>query len=297
MKARIILTALIALCLGSVCRSQNLTDLIISEVQVDSVLLDNGYGVKSPWIEILNTSGGTVKFGGCFLSDERTNLRKYYISKRDAASVVGPKQLVVFYADAFTEGGTFHTNFSLERGSTVYLVSNDGRTVIDSLKVPVDLEPGKSIARFSHDAKDLIFDDTHAAVPTPGIYNADGVGQTKAEHIAEVDPHGWTITIVSVSVVFGALLLLFIAYTIVGRICTTDFKKYFAAFRKKFKKGGKAGKGNADVDNEVAAAIALALKLNGSDETEAAIALALHLYLSESVHDKESYRITIRRKR
>ena len=69
-------------------------------------------------------------------------------------------------------------------------------------------------------------------------------------------------------------------------------------FQKKAgKKAGKAGKaGSKAAEGEIAAAIALALRLEGGNETEAAIALALDRYLNESVHDNESYVITIRRK-
>lgn len=281
-KAKVILTAILALCLCGICRGQNLSDLIISEVYVG----------QAPWIEVLNTSNGTVKFSGCFLTDDRNDLRKYYISKRDAKTSVGPKQLVVFYADSLSNEGTFHTNFTLKPGSTAYLVSTDGRTIIDSLSVPSTIDSLKSIAKFCHDAKELIFDDIHEADPTPGSFNTLGIVQSKAERIAQKDPHGLTITLVSVSVVFGSLLLLFIAYTIVGIVCNTDFKKLFAKCRSRKKKAG------AEPDADTAAAIALALDLaqNESNETEAAIAMALHLYLNEQVHDKESYVITIRRK-
>lgn len=110
----------------------------------------------------------------------------------------------------------------------------------------------------------------------------------KSEHIAQVDPHGWILTLVSVSVVFCALILLFFAYTIVGKVSTGEAKKWFARKDKK----------SAD-EEETATAIALALEMENSSEdgeTHAAIALALHRYLSESLHDEESYIITIKRK-
>ena len=45
---------------------------------------------------------------------------------------------------------------------------------------------------------------------------------------------------------------------------------------------------------EVAAAIALALERELGGEVYAAIALAMHQYLNDSVHDNESFIITIR---
>jgi hypothetical protein len=40
----------------------------------------------------------------------------------------------------------------------------------------------------------------------------------------------------------------------------------------------------------------MALDLDGGGDAYAAIAMALHLYLTESIHDAESFRLTIRRK-
>lgn len=274
-------------------RAQNVKDLIVSEIQTDSVSLDNGHGQQAAWIEIFNTSYGTVKFGGCFLTNDRNDLRKYMISKLDSRCSVGPRQTVLFHADGDSDNGTFHCPFTIGRGETVYLVSNDGRTIVDSLTVPADLQAGKSIAKFANDNKAMVFDDIHAAHPTPGSYQSNPVydengkvlQETKAERLKRTDPHGWTLTLVAVGVVFSALIILFLCYTLVGAICTGRFKR-----TRRPRKAKKTAEG------EVAAAIALALKMAGGSEAEAAIGLALHMYLSESVHDTESYVITIRRK-
>ncbi len=94
-----------------------------------------------------------------------------------------------------------------------------------------------------------------------------------------VDP--WALTIISVSVVFAALLILFVLYSISGAIFTGKFKR-----SPKHKAGA-----------ETAAAIALALEryCSESGDEPAAIALALHLFLSGGVHDIEPGIITIRR--
>ena len=41
---------------------------------------------------------------------------------------------------------------------------------------------------------------------------------TKSAEMAENDPHGVIITVVSVAVVFAALIILFFAYTIIGKV-------------------------------------------------------------------------------
>ena len=279
--------------------AQNVRDLIISEAQTDSVELDNGYGQKAAWIELFNTSNGSVKFGGCFLTNDRNDLRRYLIPKNDLKCVLGPRQSVLFFADGDASKGSFHCSFSLKAGETVYLVSNDGRTIVDSLCIPAGLEAGMSIAKFSNDPKAIVFDDIHPARPTPGsyhhnpVYDEDGniLEESKAEKLMRTDPHGFTLTLVAVGVVFLALVVLYLCYTLVGAICTGKFRR--PEGKKAGKKAGKAGKA---AEGEIAAAIALALRLEGGNETEAAIALALDRYLNESVHDNESYVITIRRK-
>ena len=104
------------------------------------------------------------------------------------------------------------------------------------------------------------------------------------DRMAQVDPHGWTLTLISVSTVFAALIILYFIYNLSGNIFSGKFKRK--------PKAPKAAKGAPS--GEVAAAIALALQAEAGGETEAAIATALHLYLSESIHDIEPGFITIR---
>ena len=97
----------------------------------------------------------------------------------------------------------------------------------------------------------------------------------------EIDPHGWTLSIIAVCVVFSALIILFILYSLSGAVFTGRFRK-------------KSGKRTPDA--ETAAAIALALDdYTSRGDEAAAIAAALHLYMSDSVHDIEPGIVTIRR--
>jgi len=112
----------------------------------------------------------------------------------------------------------------------------------------------------------------------------------KSAEMAARDPHGIIITVVSVAVVFTALVVLYFAYTFVGKAVNGkgDWKSLVRRFKRKAAKG-------APSEEEVAAiAMALDQELNG--ETYAAIGLALHQYLNDTVHDNESYIITIKRK-
>lgn len=114
----------------------------------------------------------------------------------------------------------------------------------------------------------------------------------KSAEMAEKDPHGAIITLVSVSVVFVALIVLYYAYTLVGKIANGDIG--FKGILKRRKPAAASGKKSPS--DEEAAAIALALDQEMNGETYAAISLALHQYLNDTVHDMESYIITIKRK-
>ena len=107
-----------------------------------------------------------------------------------------------------------------------------------------------------------------------------------ADRMLQTDPHGWTLTLISVSVVFVALIILYFLYTLSGNIFSGKVK---------LPSGQKKSSKTRDMD-AVALAIALALDAEtSSEETEAAIATALHLYMSDAVHDVEQGFITIRR--
>ena len=138
-----VLTALSALAL----HAQNVSDLIISEAlaQPDSTGILDGYGRRGGWVELYNKSTGTVNYAGCFLTDDRTQLRKSIIPKSDNRTKLGPRQVVLFYCSGNRHDGTFYTDFTLAPGKTVYLVSNDGRTIIDSLQIPGSGHPAAGV--------------------------------------------------------------------------------------------------------------------------------------------------------
>ena len=110
-----------------------------------------------------------------------------------------------------------------------------------------------------------------------------------ADRMAQVDPHGWTLTLISVCVVFCALVILYFIYTLSGNI-----------FSGKIKFGKKKEKAGAETVDESAVAAAIALAVDAETckgDEAAAIALALHLHLNGGVHDIEPGIITIRHDR
>lgn len=113
----------------------------------------------------------------------------------------------------------------------------------------------------------------------------------KSAEMAARDPHGLIITLVSIAVVFSALVILYFAYTFIGKAVNgkIDFRRCFRSCRK-------ASASDKCPSDEEAAAIALALDQELNGEAYAAIAMAMHQYLNDTVHDTESYIITIKRK-
>ena len=104
------------------------------------------------------------------------------------------------------------------------------------------------------------------------------------------DPHGIIITIVSVCVVFCSLIILYFAYSLIGKIIS-------GGVGMPKRKSGPSAASRKEPSPEEAAAIAMALDQELNGETYAAIGMALHRYMNDTVHDMESYIITIKRKR
>lgn len=290
MKVKYIILTACLLVLPRLLGAQNVSDLIIAEIlaQPDSTGLLDDYGRRSGWIELYNTSTGTVSYGGCFLTDDRNNLKKSLIPPTDLRTKLGPRQSVVFFASGNGHDGTFYAGFTLRPGSTIYLVSNDGRTIVDSLAIPAQLTAGKSVVKKATDLREKVFEaQADAASPTPGAPNKDPNSESKAQKMSRLDPHGFILAITSISVVFCALAILW-----------GLFNSLFSPKKPKAPKDSKASKVKkapaGSLSPEVAAAISLALEQELGGEVYAAIGLALDQYLNECVHDTESFVLTYR---
>ena len=239
MKAKHFLPLILLAAWSLPARSQNVRDLIISEVlaEPDSCGIVDGYGRRCGWIELFNTSQGTVNFGGCYLTDDRTDLRKSIIPKGDLRTKLGPRQTALIFAGGNGADGTFYAGFTVSPGETVYLVSNDGRTVIDSLQIPSGMPKGMSLGKEAHDLRQREFVPNDApGTPTPGSPN------------------------VSVSVVFSALAILWALFILLFRL--VDGRK---DSRPEPGEAAVAPATGKEADEGVYAAIAAALDLYLSD--------------------------------
>lgn len=201
--------------------AQSITAARINEVMIDNVdnYIDN-YGKRSPWVEIYNSSAGTIDLAGCFLTDDPQDLKKYMIPKGDVLTAIKPRQSVVFFADEMPLRGTFHLNFTLAPDTTHYLalVSSDGNTIIDEVEVPASLPANHSYARIDDGVRTAVATEAWHITQhtTPGSNNVVKDKNEKIDRLQEADPNGFVMTITAMLVVFSGLLILFLAYKLVG---------------------------------------------------------------------------------
>lgn len=124
-----LLTFLVSVLVSS-CVSTQAAAVIISEfVASNSTGLPDEDGDHSDWIELFNTSGGTVNLNGWYLTDNASNLTKW----RLPATNLPPNGFLLVFASGknrATPGLPLHANFSLSAGGEyLALVQPDGVTI------------------------------------------------------------------------------------------------------------------------------------------------------------------------
>lgn len=264
--------------LASPCmNAQSMSDMRINEVlSINTDNFQDDYGKHHGWIELFNSSYGTVDIAGCYLSDDPGNLKKYMVPKGDVLTQIKPRQHILFWADNEPFRGTFHINFKLDStGGTVYFTSSDGRTLIDKITYPA-LAENASYGRTSDGDGSIDGNGTGWQLMervTPSTNNKT-LDSSKALLIKEQDPIGIIMAITAMSVVFAALILLYLVFKQVGK----------SAIRSNARKTAAATK-----NTTVAVATTEA-----SGEVYAAIALAIELYrMQDETHDIEHTVLTM----
>ncbi|MDR2359303.1 MAG: lamin tail domain-containing protein [Prevotellaceae bacterium] len=288
---------------GAPAVAQSQADIRINEVLVSNTDdYEDDYGHKHGWIELFNTSRGTVDIGGCYISNDRNDLKKYRIPKGDVLTKIKPRQHIVLWADNKPLRGTFHVNFTLEETSALYFTSSNGRDVVDSLHIPIGEGPFSVMDYIANDKGNQV--TVKGSIPhypvenvsygrlmdgedaggangwaflvktTPSSNNVILDSEAAAQRFKQFDPYGVIMAITAMSVVFVALILLYIVFKNIGRASINSGRK----------KAEKAG----------VAPDAVAVAQDAPGEVYAAIAIALHLYIQqEEAHDIENTILTI----
>lgn len=277
-RIKFILTVVgLTLSIGALAQSQG--QMRLNEyLVINTADFQDDFGQQNAWFEIFNASYGTVDIGGCFLSDDPNNLKKYPIPGGDVLTKIPPRQHILFWADNEPFHGTFHVNFDLANAEWIIFTKGDGKSIIDKIKVRHDLPENVSFGRVADGEGSITGDGEGWDVlekTSPSTNNLLIDKAAKPERMKTIDPYGWIMAVTAMSVVFIALILLYLIFKQIGK---ANIK---AANKKTAKHTTPAAEKKSY--SEVPA------------ETYAAIATALHLFMEDSeAHDEESDIVTQR---
>lgn len=284
-KIGIFFTLLLVLGVCSSCgekRSNN--KLLLNEVLITNEgNYQDDYGLHSAWIEIFNRSYGSADLAACLLraSSQPGDTTTYFIPKGDVLTLIKPRQHSLFWADGEPRRGTFHTNFTLDPEKENWIgLFDSGRNLIDQVTIPAGvLKTNQSYGRVSDAASQWeVKDGSAEKYVTPSTNNKTIDSNAKMEKFEEHDSNGIGMSISAMSVVFCGLILLFIAFKIVGKASVSLSKR-------------NAMKAKGITDKQEAKEKKLG---EAPGEIFAAIAMAMHEMQSD-VHDVEDTVLTITR--
>ena len=266
------LILLLALFISFGLQAQRVTSMRINEVLVinEENFLDD-YGKRSGWIELFNSSAGTVDVAGCYLTNDRNNPRKYPIPKGDVLTKIPPGQHVLFWADGIADRGTFHVTFELDPSKENYIAfyDTDGKTLVDEVTVPADQRPDVSYGRRIDGQNEWV---TLTKV-TPNTNNLTLDTNEKIENFQKNDKLGVGMTIVSMFIVFIGLVLLYLLFKYAGRTAIRISK-----------------------DRAIKAGVKHIHDVEHIDEGAVIAAIAIAIFeATEGVHDIESTVLTIQK--
>lgn len=284
MKKRIFSLIVVAAACSASMFAQSRTSLCINEVMVEnqSNVVDE-YGERHAWIELFNSAFAPLEISSVYITNDKNNPKKYPVPLGDAATKMGKRQHVVFFADSMPTRGTFHTSFALVPGQDNWIgvYDADGLTLIDEVFIPADLPADASYARVADGSDEWQVRDgsEEALYITPSGANRIVDENDRVRVFKERDASGAALTVMAMCIVFSALLMLCVCFYIIGRI-----NRKFAQKRKVEAHGADLREMPRKERPEA-----------DSGEVIAAIAMALNEHLD--AHDRESTVLTINKVR
>ena len=237
-------------------------------LRINEVLVTNeenfqdDYGCQSAWIEIFNTTFGSVDVRSCYLTNDKNNPRKYPIPKGDVLTEMPPRQHLLFWADDMPNRGTFHVNFKLdpEKENWIGLYDANGRDLIDSVTVPAGIPADHSYARVADGVgQRAIKGDKGSGYVTPSTNNVTLDKNEKIEMFETHDPFGVGMSVLAMLIVFTGLLLLYVLFRGIGQISVLVKKRNAMRVHGISDKDEAREKGLGRESGEIYAAIAMAL--------------------------------------
>ena len=282
------ITLLLAVALAAAsATAQGTKGLRINEVMVTNVsnCVDD-YGQRTAWIELYNSTYGTMKISSVYITNDKNDPTKYAVPRGDERMVIAPLQHALFYADGEDGRGPFHLNFTLQQGveNWIGIYEADGVTLIDEVYIPADLPSDWSYALKvdGNRAQSGNFDPSYwekrnglgSSYVTPGSSNFVVKVNDSVEKFRNNDKSGIVLTLMAMGIVFSALIVLSLCFFIFGRLNERGARKRKAAA----------------ISTEDAPTNHKQVK---GDSGEAIAAIAMALYQHINVHDKEDTVLTI----
>ena len=271
-KIGIFFTLLLMLGVCSSCGEKKSNNkLVLNEVLITNEgNYQDDYGLHSAWIQIFNRSYGSADLAGCYLkcSSQPGDTVSYFIPKGDVLTLVKPRQHSLFWADGEARRGTFHTNFTLNPETQNWIgLYDSGRNLLDQITIPAGvLQANQSYARISDAAEKWeVKDGSAEKYVTPSTNNKTIDSNAKMEKFEEHDSDGIGMSISAMSVVFCGLILLFIAFKIVGRVSVSLSKRNAMKAKGITDKQEAKEKKLGEAPGEIFAAIAMAMYEMQSD--------------------------------
>lgn len=307
---RILLGALLVTAAATVY-GQGARNIVISEVLTNNATsIVDEFGERTAWIELENTSYSTYNVRGMFITTDRTVLgdmsaperisRMCVIPSGDERTAIGARQHLLLFGNSNPAEGKLHLSVKIPAGEPVWiaLYNGNGVELIDSVSVPA-LEPDQSYARKAEGWFVMNADKV-----TPGIENFTdndkAVGhkeQTKIEKFKEQDPHGFSMAIMAMGIVFLCLALLWIFFTLFGKLMKHIETAKKVVNTQPIKPITKTVEKTVEISHKTANIMQDGLEKKGIDMEVymAVIGMALKQY-EDDVHDVESGVITIKSK-
>ena len=286
-------------------------------VRINEVMVQQDSTGGNGWVEFYNSSYGSTAVEQMFITTlsreeiqnvfdkNKGNKKKpkqilvelceaqpgviYEIPRGDERHTkIAPRTHFVMEADGDPKSGTFHMPFTFTSGKDNYIALYDvNGDLVDDVTIPATLNVGETYAIKAEGRLPSVLDDgktewtvkdgkTIESAVTKGNYNIREVNENiEAFHIK--DPHGYWIALLAMSVVFSALVLLYICFKLFGKFASknlqTEDKQQSAA---PVAAPAVAAPATGDLDGEKMAAICFALyqHLNAHDNESGVLTLA-----------------------
>ena len=281
--------------------AQGAKNIKINEVLTNNTAsLQDEFGQHLPWVELVNTSFSTYNIRGMYITTDRGVLnssltapqriaKMQVIPNGDERTVLAGRDHLILFLNSNPAKGSMHYATKAEAGQPLWFALYDGNGIdlIDSVSVPV-LAEDKSYARIKDG--ELKWDIKPAEAVTPGIGNYIEINETKIARLKRDDPHGFGITVLSMGIVFSCLSLLFVFFSILGKIMVRKEKADRASREAGWVKVKTARMPIEAKDSKIPPS---KKKEEDIDVYMAVIAMALKEY-QDNLHDEESGIITIR---